>query len=233
MNKPFCRKQQLTQKQSQEFQVNDALNGNVIIKPSNFLIPQLLQTPKSFHINTQNIPPFEYSDAIYFFHSQSPSQDVYKQKYEFVNSDIQFNELTKTPIGAIKSSLNILFNAIKLLKNQLLFFNFKDPNFRTSYGYEDKVMMFFSESDITDFNNDISFKVPTSYVGEMCANDNGRMSFSEPTRRFLTFKKTVINCYIPDYTENIHIIYTEIQEATKPVKTATGDVFYAIFTIRR
>lgn len=87
-----------------------------------------------------------------------------------------------------------------------------DPNFRTSFGYEDKIYTFFSESNIADFSNDISFKVPTSYVGEMCANDPGRMSFSEPTRRFLTFKKTVINCYVPDYPESIHIKYTEIRK---------------------
>ena len=108
-----------------------------------------------------------------------------------------------------------------------------DPNFRTSYSHDEKVYFFFSESDIADFNNDVSFKVPTSYIGEICASDNGRMSFSESTKRFMTFKKTIINCYIPDYTENIHIKYTEIQEATKPIKTRSGSSFYAIFTIRR
>jgi hypothetical protein len=91
-------------------------------------------------------------------------------------------------------------------------FHFIDPNFRTSYGHNEKVFFFYSESDISDFNNDVSFKVPTSYVGEICANDQGRMSFSDASRRFLTFKKTAINCYIPDFADMMHIKYTEIRK---------------------
>ena len=87
MNKPFCRKQI-----EHKFE-------------SNFLLPQFLQLPKSFHIRTQNIPAFDYSQSIYFFHSQLPSQDIYKQNYVIsnTNNDIQFTELIKTPLGVIKS----------------------------------------------------------------------------------------------------------------------------------
>jgi hypothetical protein len=47
-------------------------------------------------------------------------------------------------------------------------------------------------------------------VGEICANDDGRSSFSGG-RRFLTFKKAIINCYVPDY-EMFHVKYTEIRK---------------------
>ena len=103
MNKPFCRKQHLNNSSQPELELNQ---NRVPIRSNNFLIPQFLQVPKSFQINTQNIPAFDFSEAIYFFHSQLPSQDIYKQKYEFVDNDIQFNELIKTPIGAIKSKIN-------------------------------------------------------------------------------------------------------------------------------
>ncbi len=96
MNKPFCRKQQ---QQSDNFLAN-------------FPLPQMLQScnQKSSQkpFNTQNIPAFDYAQSIYFFHSQLPSQDVYKQKYISSNGDVQFTELIKTPIGAIKSKLFII-----------------------------------------------------------------------------------------------------------------------------
>lgn len=159
----------------------------------------------------QHIPPFAYSNSIYYFHSSLQSQDIYKQNFD-LNSGLNLNSLIQTPPGAI---LN--------------------PNFRTSYGHKDKVLFFFSESKMLHFQNGLSFKTPQSLVAQICASDDGRSSFSDRTRKFLTFRKAIISCYVPDY-EMFHVKYTEIQEATKPVKVSETDiteVFYGIFTIRR
>jgi len=51
-------------------------------------------------------------------------------------------------------------------------------------------------------------------IGQICANDNGRGSFAEPHRRFLTFKKIVVNCYLPEYKQMIHVKYSEIRMYT-------------------
>lgn len=88
---------------------------------------------------------------------------------------------------------------------------YKDPNFRSSYGYKDKVFFFFSELDTSE-NSDVLFKTPASFVGEICADDDGRKSYNYGIARFLTFKKAVINCYLPDFTEKIHIKYNEIRK---------------------
>lgn len=112
MNKPYCRKSSLNEKQQQR----SADDSNMILNSNNFALPQLLQVPRSYQINTQNVAPYAYSDAVYYFHSQSPSQDIYKQRYELdQNGQLMFNELTKTPIGAIKS--NIYFDGVLAVLN--------------------------------------------------------------------------------------------------------------------
>ena len=63
--------------------------------------------PISLSINTQNIAPFSYQDSIYFFHSYSQAQDIYKQNFRYVKADdgkdVQFGDLISTPFGAINS----------------------------------------------------------------------------------------------------------------------------------
>ena len=39
----------------------------------------------------------------------------------------------------------------------------------------------------------------------------GRSSFSEEANRFVTFKKALIYCYLPDYKDGFHIKYSEIR----------------------
>ena len=90
-----------------------------------------------------------------------------------------------------------------------LFQKKKDANFRSTFDYKEKVYFFYSETELTDDTNGLTFK---TYVGEVCANDNGRASFSDNTNRFITFKKSLIYCYLPDYKYEYHLKYTEIRK---------------------
>jgi hypothetical protein len=98
-NQPYCRKYTLN-KSKNAFEYNTK-KGNLLFTPP------LIQIPKSLSINTQNIAPFSYQDSIYFFHSYSQAQDIYKQNFRYVKAedgnDVQFGDLIKTPLGAIKS----------------------------------------------------------------------------------------------------------------------------------
>lgn len=62
-----------------------------------------------------------------------------------------------------------------------------------------------------NIQNKFTFKTFNSYVGEVCSNDDGKLSFDGITR-FITFKKTKINCYLPDYVEMAHAFFTEIRK---------------------
>ena len=111
---------------------------------------------------------------------------------------------------------------------------FADANFRSSFAHKDKLYFTLTESDALDFTTRVSL------IAEICQADRGRApsSFTSDasTRRFLTFKKTLISCYMPDASEMIHVKYNEIQQASEPVATMPGDessVFYGIFTLRR
>lgn len=57
---------------------------------------------------------------------------------------------------------------------------------------------------------EILYKTFESYIGEVCADDEGKNS-NDLLRRFVSFKKTNINCYLPDYAEMAHTKYTEIR----------------------
>ena len=127
-NQPYCRKFTLNNKSG--YVSGGKLKDNVSFKP------QPVQTAETFS-NTQNIPPFNYMNSIYYFHASLQSQDIYKQNYLFdSNQNFVLSDLIQTPQGAI---LN--------------------PNFRSSYGYKDKVYFFFSESELSHFKNGVSFKV--------------------------------------------------------------------------
>ncbi|CAF0811059.1 unnamed protein product [Brachionus calyciflorus] len=170
--------------------------------------------PTNNKINNQNIAPFSHLNSIYFFHSNSQVTDMFKQNYLIDTNEIDVRKMTRLPPGAIKNT-----------------------NFRSSYGHEDKVYVFLSESEMI-LQNGVYFKTFESFIGEVCADDDGKNT-NELAKRFVTFKKTIINCYLPDYDEMVHTKYTEIQEATRPIEIQdenTGektDVFYAIFTLRR
>ena len=62
-----------------------------------------------------------------------------------------------------------------------------------------------------DVTSGLTFNTPFSLVGEVCANDNGRTSYFENINRFVTFKKAVIYCYLPDYKDGFHVKYNEIR----------------------
>lgn len=99
MNKAICRKQSLE------------INSIIYTQPSLYQIPKSIQ-------NTQNIAAFAYSNSIYYFHSHSQTQDIYKQNYNLnkQTNDVEFNQLIRTPLGAIKSKIYLKF---------FLFFYFK------------------------------------------------------------------------------------------------------------
>ncbi len=125
--------------------------------------PQPLQITETFS-HTQNIPPFSYGNNIFYFHSSLQSQDIFKQNFVVDSKEnIILNDLITTPQGAILSNLKILI-LVFIFKftasiNLISLSFFKDPNFRTSYGYKDKVYFFFSESELSHFKNGVSFKV--------------------------------------------------------------------------
>ncbi|RNA33029.1 hypothetical protein BpHYR1_008412 [Brachionus plicatilis] len=163
---------------------------------------------------TNNIAPFSFLNSVYFFHSTTQVWDMFKQDYVFNGTDVVFKDVVRLPSGAIKG-----------------------PNFRTAFGHEDKVYTFFSESEIVH-QKEIFFKTFESYVGEVCAEDDGKNA-NDLLKRFVSFKKTNINCYLPDYAEMAHTKYTEIQQVTRPIEVMnqnTGQmdqVFYAVFSARR
>ena len=98
-NQPTCRKYKLN-RTNNEFEY-DNKTGNLSFTPS------WIQIPKSLNLNTQNIPPFRYEKSIYFFHSYFQTQDIYKQNFRYVKTidgnDVQFGDLIRTPLGALKS----------------------------------------------------------------------------------------------------------------------------------
>ena len=52
-------------------------------------------------------------------------------------------------------------------------------------------------------------------MAEICANDDGRQLHTGE-RRFLTFKKAIIDCYVPE-SKMFHVKYTEIRKKNKYV----------------
>jgi hypothetical protein len=97
---------------------NDSTITEFKLKGKLFLMPHLYQS--NFLSPTQNIPPFAYSNSLYFFHSYSQVQDIYKQNYVKPNGEIQLGDLIKTPLGAIKSTR---FNLFRFIFNVFIYFS--------------------------------------------------------------------------------------------------------------
>ena len=155
-NQPYCRKYTLN-KSTQQL----AYGVNSSNKTSSKLVnlkPQPIQMTETFS-STQNIPPYSYDNSIYYFHSSLQSQDIFKQNF-LVDSkeNVILNELITMPQGAILSKFSLNPSRASFKTNFFLFL-IKDPNFRTSYGFKDKVYFFFSESELSHFRNGVSFKV--------------------------------------------------------------------------
>jgi hypothetical protein len=159
-NQPYCRKYTLN-KSTQQLDYGVNASNKTSSKLVNFK-PQPIQMTETFS-STQNIPSFSYENSIYYFHSSLQSQDIFKQNF-LVDSqeNVILNELITMPQGAILSKfhLKLFFKPLTSeFKTNFFLFPIKDPNFRTSYGFKDKVYFFFSESELSHFRNGVSFKV--------------------------------------------------------------------------
>lgn len=163
------------------------------------------------YLDAQQIPPFFEDESIYFVNSGSYTIEPTINKQVIYND--RFSTLIKTPKGALKNA-----------------------KFRASFTHGQKAYFFFYETEsVMDIKNGLTFKTPFSLIGEICKNDNGKGSYLENIKRFITFKKAVIYCYLPDYKDGFHVKYSEIQAVSKPISLSgdDSDVFYAIFTFRR
>lgn len=164
------------------------------------------------YMDVHQIPPFLSDDSIYYIHSGSyiAESTINKQ----IMHDEKFDTLIQTPKGALKNA-----------------------KFRATFSHGDKNYFIFYETE-TQIANSVTFKTPLSLIGEVCKNDQGKNSYLDNKKRFLTFKKAIIYCYLPDYQDGFHLKYTEIQAVSQPVSLNENDavsdeVFYAIFTFRR
>lgn len=213
-SQPFCRKYNVSSKADDD-------DDDYFTLSEEFQSPQFYlhnKMSKNNKFDSQNmIPAFSHnSESIYFVNPGSFTQEPSINKQVILKNSKFSSKLVKTPRGALKNA-----------------------NFRSYFEYNDKVYFFYSETDLADETNGLTFKTPYSLIGEVCADDNGRTSFSGDANRFITFKKSIIYCYLPDYKDEFYFKYTEIQAVSKPIKRSNSamneneDVFYAIFTFRR
>lgn len=200
-SQPYCRK--YTQTNETDF--------NLVEEFQNPQLFTLNKMSKSNKFDSQNnmIPAFSHkSESIYFVNSGSFTQEPSINKQILKNNKFS-SKLVKTPRGALKSNFIKSICFFSITNNY--FIKFIDANFRSSFEHNDKIYFFYSETDLADETNGLTFKTPYSLIGEVCADDNGRASFSGDANRFLTFKKTIIYCYLPDYKDEFHLKYTEIR----------------------
>jgi hypothetical protein len=104
LEQPYCRKYTLNKSTN----LLEYLKNLNLKKEYNF-IRESLNFIQQLQFTETNIPPFSYRNSIFYFHSSSQSQDIFKQNF-LVDSkeNIILNDLISKPQGAFLSNLKTI-----------------------------------------------------------------------------------------------------------------------------
>ena len=104
LEQPYCRKYALN-KSTNILEYSKNLN----LKKEYDFVRESLNFIQQLQFTETNIPPFSYRNSIFYFHSSSQSQDIFKQNFIADSKlNIILNDLITKPQGAFLSNLKTI-----------------------------------------------------------------------------------------------------------------------------